>query len=109
MEDKQEHDMEGRNTILSYGDVSVVISDKCKDQVIFDLHERIVKNIKYYVFNLLLTCLLLQLEKTLEERSISVRLHPRLADNCRRFLADACIEMSGPGEEMECLEVERMN
>ena len=42
MEDKQEHDMEGRNTILSYGDVSVVISDKCKDQVIFDLHERIV-------------------------------------------------------------------
>ena len=38
MEDKQEHDMEGRNTILSYGDVSVVISDKCKDQVIFDLH-----------------------------------------------------------------------
>ena len=54
MEDKQEHDMEGRNTILSYGDVSVVISDKCKDQVIFDLHERIVKNIKYYVFNLLL-------------------------------------------------------
>ena len=43
MEDKQEHDMEGRNTILSYGDVSVVISDKCKDQVIFDLHERIVK------------------------------------------------------------------
>ena len=57
MEDKQEHDMEGRNTILSYGDVSVVISDKCKDQVILDLHERIVKNIKYYVFNLLPNCL----------------------------------------------------
>ena len=38
-----------------------------------------------------------------------MRLHPRLADNCRGFLADACIEMSGPGEEMECLEVERMN
>ena len=57
MEDKQEHDMEGRNTILSYGDVSVVISDKCKDQVIFDLNERIIKNIKYYVFNLLPTCL----------------------------------------------------
>ena len=56
MEDKQEHDMEGRNTILSYGDVSVVISDKCKDQVIVDLNERIVKNIKYYVFNLLLIC-----------------------------------------------------
>ena len=55
MEDKQEHDMEGRNTILSYGDVSVVISDKCKEQVIFDLHQRLVENIKYYVFNLLLT------------------------------------------------------
>ena len=57
MEDKQEHDMEGRNTILSYGDVSVVISDKCKDQVIFDLHERVVKYNKYYVFNFLLSCI----------------------------------------------------
>ena len=38
-----------------------------------------------------------------------MRLHPRLADNCRGFLADACIEMSGPGEEMECLEVRRIN
>ena len=63
MEDKQEHDMEGRNTILSYGDVSVVISDKCKDQVIFDLHERIVKNIKYYVFNLLLSVYCCSLKK----------------------------------------------
>ena len=63
MEDKQEHDMEGRNTILSYGDVSVVISDKCKDQVILDLHERIVKNIKYYVFNLLLTVYCYSLKK----------------------------------------------
>ena len=59
MEDKQEHDMEGRNTILSYGDVSVVISDKCKDQVIFDLHERMVKYIKYYVFNFLLLCIVI--------------------------------------------------
>ena len=63
MEDKQEHDMEGRNTILSYGDVSVVISDKCKDQVIFDLHQRIVRNIKYYVFNLLLTVYFYSLKK----------------------------------------------
>ena len=63
MEDKQEHDMEGRNTILSYGDVSVVISDKCKDQVIFDLHERIVKNIRYCVFNLLLTVYCYSLKK----------------------------------------------
>ena len=63
MEDKQEHDMEGRNTILSYGDVSVVISDKCKDQVIFDLHERIVKNINYYVFNLLLSVYCYSLKK----------------------------------------------
>ena len=55
MEDKQEHDMEGRNTILSYGDVSVVISDKCKDQVIFDLHQRIVKisNIMFSICYLL--------------------------------------------------------
>ena len=63
MEDKQEHDMEGRNTILSYGDVSVVIGDKCKDQVIFDLHERIVKNIKYYDFNLLPTVYCYSLKK----------------------------------------------
>ena len=52
MEDKQEHDMEGRNTILSYGDVSVVISDKCKDQVIFDLHERIVKKTSTIMFSI---------------------------------------------------------
>ena len=63
MEDKQEHDMEGRNTILSYGDVSVVISDKCKDQVILHLHERIVRNIKYFVFNLLLTVYCYSLKK----------------------------------------------
>ena len=63
MEDKQEHDMEGRNTILSYGDVSVVISDKCKDQVIFDLHERMVKYIKYYVFHFLLPCICNSLKK----------------------------------------------
>ena len=63
MEDKQEHDMEGRNTILSYGDVSVVISDKCKEQVIFDLHQRLVENIKYYVFNLLLTVYCYSLKK----------------------------------------------
>ena len=52
----------------------------------------------HYLFNQ-------QLQKTLEERSASVRLHPRLADNCRQFLADYCIELSGPGEEMQCLEV----
>ena len=63
MEDKQEHDMEGRNTILSYGDVSVVISDKCKDQVILDLHEKIARNIKYHVFNLLLTVYCYSLKK----------------------------------------------
>ena len=63
MEDKQEHDMEGRNTILSYGDVSVVISDKCKDQVILDLYEKIARNIKYHVFNLLLTVYCYSLKK----------------------------------------------
>lgn len=46
-----------------------------------------------------------QLQRTLEERSISVRLHPELADNCRQFLAENCMELAAPGEEMRCLEV----
>ena len=59
MEDKQEHDMEGRNTILSYGDVSVVISDKCKDQVIFDLHESIVKKSNTMILICYLLCIVI--------------------------------------------------
>ncbi len=45
-----------------------------------------------------------QVEKTLERRASSVKLHPDIEESCRGFLIQYCSEQTGPGEELLCLQ-----
>ncbi len=49
--------------------------------------------------------LLFQVEKTLEQRAISVNLHPEVEEACRGFLIMNCADKTGDGQEVVCLQV----
>ena len=44
-------------------------------------------------------------EKVLEQRAISVKLHPEIEEVCRDHLINNCADKTGPGEELMCLQV----
>jgi len=44
-------------------------------------------------------------ERVLEQRAISVNLHPEIEDSCREFLVQNCGQATGNGEEIRCLQV----
>ena len=46
-----------------------------------------------------------QVERVLEQRAISVNLHPEIEDSCRDFLVQNCAQATGNGEEIKCLQV----
>ena len=46
-----------------------------------------------------------QVERVLEQRAISVKLHPDIEDACRPFLVRKCVKHTRPGEELQCLQV----
>ena len=46
-----------------------------------------------------------QVERVLEQRAISVKLHPDIEDACRPFLVQRCVKHTRPGEELQCLQV----
>ena len=46
-----------------------------------------------------------QVERVLEQRAISVKLHPDIEDACRPFLVQKCVKHTRPGEELQCLQV----
>ncbi len=43
----------------------------------------------------------------LEERAFSVNMHPDIEEACRDFLMDNCMERTGQGEEMQCLQASK--
>ncbi len=45
-----------------------------------------------------------EVERVLEERAISVKLHPEIDDSCRSELSSFCIGATGVGEEFQCLQ-----
>lgn len=45
-----------------------------------------------------------QVEKALERRAISVKLHPEIEDACRGFLIEACVSQTEKGQELNCLQ-----
>ena len=45
-----------------------------------------------------------QVERVLEERAISVHLHPEIDDSCRNELAQFCNDQTGVGAELRCLQ-----
>lgn len=46
-----------------------------------------------------------QVERTLEQRAISVNLHPEIEESCRGFLIMNCADKTKDGEEVACLQV----
>ena len=46
-----------------------------------------------------------EVERVLEERAISVQLHPEIDDACRADLTRFCIAATDVGQEMKCLQV----
>ena len=48
-----------------------------------------------------------QVERVLEQRAISVKLHPDIEDACRPFLVQNCVSHTRPGQELQCLQVRR--
>ena len=48
-----------------------------------------------------------QVERVLEQRAISVKLHPDIEDACRPFLVQKCVKHTRPGEELQCLQVQK--
>ena len=46
-----------------------------------------------------------EVERVLEERAISVQLHPEIDDACRADLTRFCIAATDIGQEMKCLQV----
>jgi Golgi apparatus protein 1 len=44
-------------------------------------------------------------ERVLEQRAVSVNLHPEIEDSCRDFLIQNCAHATGNGEEIKCLQV----
>lgn len=44
-------------------------------------------------------------EKVLEQRAVSVKLHPEIEEVCRDHLINNCGDKTGPGEELMCLQV----
>ena len=45
-----------------------------------------------------------EIERVLEQRAISVNLHPEIEDQCRLDLTQNCINDIQPGEELQCLQ-----
>lgn len=45
-----------------------------------------------------------QVERVLEQRAVSVSLHPEIEDSCRKFLVQNCGAHVGAGEELQCLQ-----
>jgi len=45
-----------------------------------------------------------EVERVLQQRAVSVHLHPEIEDACRDILHQACITNVGPGEEIQCLQ-----
>lgn len=45
-----------------------------------------------------------QVERVLEERAISVDLHPEIEDSCRSELTNFCIDATEKGQEFQCLQ-----
>ena len=44
------------------------------------------------------------MERVLEERAISVQLHPEIDDSCRSELTRFCIDATDVGQEFKCLQ-----
>ena len=49
-----------------------------------------------------------EVERVLEERAISVQLHPEIDDACRADLTRFCISATDVGQEMKCLQVKSL-
>ncbi len=45
-----------------------------------------------------------QVERVLEQRALSVRLHPEIEEACRTDLVTLCVSHTKPGEELRCLQ-----
>ena len=45
-----------------------------------------------------------QVERTLQQRAMSVNLNPEIEANCRQFLHTVCLSHVKPGEELGCLQ-----